>query len=386
MKKIIILLFLFLAGTLSADVYYNIGIEEGGFYSDSLSFINNIYSDIGYIYSVNKQHALIGYYQLKFAGPGIGNSVEATFSERSQDHYFMLKHLWKINKDLTIKPGISFLKEFFKFGKNEEWGSGLYDLNKLEGGVELNYKGFFKLPVSLIYKYQLFRYPNYADLLTMYLTSFQENKEIENYKSQYISLSINAVPIAKSFNIDIEYDLSLAKYDNKKVLTEEGYTGSAQRSDTHMIGIKPRYSMKFMIISLGLLYNINNSNQNYIYGSGQISLPEVIDNFYTYTMYTIKPAFSILFSKEKYLSLMMSYSGKQYAKRPAQDRVGEFLDVKMKGTSLSAGLSYHSKVNNHFSWSPLYIFAVGDSNNKYERTTRYNYSVHLLSFKFNYEY
>ncbi|MDD5067936.1 MAG: hypothetical protein PHF84_12900, partial [bacterium] len=135
MKKIKILLIIFFLCTpaLSGQMLFHLGIEEGTFFTaGNIYFLNNLSTDLAYIQSLNRSIALIGYYQLKYTGPGIGDSAETKFSERAQNHYFMLKPIVKAGRDLTIKPSISFYKEFDKFGKNEEWGEGLYDYNTYE--------------------------------------------------------------------------------------------------------------------------------------------------------------------------------------------------------------------------------------------------------------
>ena len=390
MKKIILIIIfmLFLNGMSFSQVYYNISLKEGLLYTgNDLIFINDIVSDLAYIFPFSDNHSIIGFYQIKYSGPGIGNSAETKFSERSQDHYFMLKYLMKLNKDLKIKPSVSFLKEFFKFAKNENWGEGLYDLNRYDAGVDIVYSGLLKTPVTLTYKYQFYQYPNYNDLLTLYLTSFQDNKEIENYNNHLISLSMNSIQVLKSLLISFGYDLNLSFYDNKKILSEEGYTGNKyQKSDNHIITFLPQYQTGSAVIQLGFQYELNNSTQNYIDASSTTNI-SVINNYYSYNSFNIRPGVSFNLAKKRYLSIMLAYINKKYASRPPQDKNSIFIvDSLMNTSSISAGISYYSKIGKNFSWSPSYTFILSDSNQKYQQSTVYNYNAHLLSLGLNYEY
>ncbi len=389
MKKInLILLFILLLNSmLYSQLYFNLGIEEGAFFtSGNIYFINDISSDLAYMIPFNEKNALITYYQLKYAGPGIGNSTDAKLSERSQDHYFMLKYIMKLNAQISIKPCISFLKEFYKFSKSEEWGEGLYDFNKYEIGVDINYSGINKLPVNFKYKYQIFKYPNYTDLLTMYLTSLHEEKEIENYKNHFIAISFNQSTIFTPLLLSIEYDLNLSNHDNKKILDITGYTGTEnQNAFNHLINIFPQYRLNDIVFGLNFLYELNTSNQNYIFGFPP-ETTQFYKNYYSYKTLTLKPSVTYSFSDDKYISLMFSYLNKKYDKRPAQNDEGIFSDSKLNVKTSSVGVTYYTKISKYFSLNPLYMYIKSSSNNKYQQSVSYNYDAHLISLQLNYEY
>jgi hypothetical protein len=389
MRKIYLLI-IFICLTMTSPavpaVLFNLGIEEGAFITaGNVYFVNNISSDLAYIQPLSPRISLIGYYQMKYSGPGIGDSAETKFSERSQDHYFMLKPIIKLNKDMVLKPNFNFFKEFYKFGKNEQWGGGLYDYNKYEAGADFVYLklGF---PITLTGKYQAFKYPNYSDLLTLYLTGFSKEEPQEDYNNLMGSVSVNDLSPVRSFFIFFDYTLNSSLYGHKKVLEANGYTGSDNQKVTHhQFTLLPQYKAGKFLFSLHFMYEINRSNQNYIFGTDPQNIVW-LENYYSYGSLNLKPYITLLFSKEKYLSLVFSYFDKKFTGRPAQDFNGAFLSSKTEIQSLSLGLLYHVKLSNYFSLSPSYLYARSTSNSEYQKAISYNYNAHLISLRLNYEY
>lgn len=388
MRKIyLFILFIFLFSLpLPAALLFNLGIEEGAFYmSENVYFINNIVSDLAYIQPLGPKISLIGYYQMKYSGPGIGDSAETKFSERSQDHYFMLKPIIKLDKNFVVKPVLSFFKEFFKFGKNEEWGEGLYDYNKYEAGAEVVWlsPGF---PVSVTGRYQSFKYPNYSDLLTLYLTGFSKEEPQEDYNNIMLGAHAGEIVVGKSFLIAGGYDINLSSYVQKKVLQADGYSGSAnQKITSHLISILPQFKTGIFLFGLGFSYDLNDSNQNYIFGYDPTHITW-LENYYSYATINLKPSVTLLFGKEHYLSFVFSYFSKNYESRPAQDTAGNYLAETMNIRSLSAGLAYRVKLSKYFSMTPSYMLAHSTSNNKYQQAVSYNYDAHVLTLGLNYQY
>ncbi|GEM_PF-3050143 len=390
MKKVIVLLILFLSVSLNAQMYFNISVEEGGFYTaPSIYFINNISSDLAYIYAINKKYALIGYYQLKYSGPDVGNSIDTKFSERDQDHYIMIKSLMKIRKDLTVKPSISFFKSYYKFAKSEEWETGLYNLNKYEIGIEAEYKGFAALPIKFSYRFGLYHYPNYQDLMSMYISNFNESKEIENYKNHYFMLGTDKVKLMRNFLLSGSYSLNISAYDNKKIIEDKTGTEGAnyQKVINNYISILPEYFINLFYFSLGVDIEINNSNQNYLFGySPEPQDITIVKNYYSYLYYGINPTISYFFRKDKVLSLIFSIKGKHYSDRPAQDSAGNFTADKLNLNTYNIGIMYSVKISKYFTFSPMYMYIKSNSNNKYNKSINYNYESHLISIKVDYTY
>ncbi|MBN1898270.1 MAG: hypothetical protein JW827_05805 [Spirochaetes bacterium] len=368
---------------IKAQFLFNLGIEEGAIVSaGDLQFINDITTDLAVIFPLADKHSLITYYQLTYNGPGIVEGQEASFSERAQSHYFMAKHLWKVSDKIFIKPKVGFLMEFNKFGKNEEWGEGLYDLNKFTFGSSFAYSD----SLSFAYDFQIYKYPNYSDLYTLYLTDFTKDEPAEDYKNHRFSLSYKNSSLINSMVFLLEYDLSLSFYDNKKVLGVTGYTGpDDQKSTHHYISFLPQLKSGHVVLGLNLIGEINDSNQNYIFGYDPSSI-QYKENFFSYTTGQVKPIISFLFGKEDSLSVMFSFLHKRYKNRPSQEPSGIFTRSRLYVESLSAGLSYYVKLSKYFALNPSYAFVNTKSNNDYSQAADYNYDAHVVSISLNYTY
>lgn len=389
MKKLsLIILFLLIINSFTwAQLYFNLDVETGALITgDDTTFLSDLSTDLAYIISVTKHQALISYYKLQYSGPSLKEDDSRT-SNSSQDHLVLLKYLIEVDKSFAIKPMVSYLKEFYKYAKNENWGEGLYDLNKYEFGTDILYKGMVSIPVNFTYKYQIYKYPNYTDLLTMYLTSYEETKEIENYHNHYFALTVDQSTLLKPIILDLEYNLNVSFYDNKKVLELTGYSGSEYQDGlNHLIHFSPQYKLSSVLFDLNFNLELNDSNQNYIFGFSPDSI-QFFKNYYNYTAFQINPVITHFFSMKKYISLLFSYRNKAYSDRLAQDEAGNFLaNDKVKINSIATGLRYNVKISKYFTLSPLYLYIQSESNNKYQQSVSYNYKAHQISFNLNYEY
>ena len=385
--KITLILILFLSTNLFSQMYFDLGLEEGVIFSGSRTvFVSDIISDIAYILPTDKKNALIMFYKLKYAGPGLGNNAETKFSERSQDHYVMLKYLWKISKELTVKPTVNYLKEFYKLGKNEEWGNGLYDYSKYGFGFSVDSTHLIKFPMLFSYNFQIYKYPNYSDLLTLFLTGLQDEEPMEDYKNHNFSLNIKNSSLIKNLGLNLAYNLNLSLYDSKKVIQPTGYSGTKMQSaNDHLISLIPQYKLNQIILGLNFAFRINNTDQNYISGFDPQNI-QFKSDYYSYTSFQLKPHAQYALAKNKYTTLHFGLIQKKYKSREAQDTDGNYLADKMITTLFSAGLIYTQEFQKHFTISPSYLFTYATSNNKYQKAVDYDFNAHSISVGFNYKY
>jgi len=394
MKKLflIIALLMITSFSLSAQVLFNLGLDEGAYYSDNtFNYINNIVSDLAYIIPFTENHSLIAYYQLKYTGPSLGNSVQVSLQERYEDNYFMLKYLWKLNDELIIKPSVSYLIEFDKFSASEQWGQGLYDYKKWEGGVEVAYKPTPELPLDAFVKYQSYRYPNYTDLLSLYLTSFQQQLPLEDYKNINASVSLTKSTILNPLILTFSYLLNISKYDqNKVVLDPSGNQSSDNQNGLDQIfNLLPQYQLdNNILLSLNAAFEINHSNQNLLtlpVTGGNV--PLFFANYYNYTQLTINPSITYFFKKDQTLTFSIAYYDLRYGSRPPQGLDGSYdYNAKTYLDSLSFGLVYSVQLSKYCTFSPVYMFIHATSNNTYPGVYNDIYNAHLLSLKLNFKY
>lgn len=388
-KKVIYAVLIIVLGIIhvQAQFYFNLGVETGIYTANNDFYtVNEITSDIAYMFNFHKQHDLITYYKISHNGPSIGNKKEQAFSERSQDHMVMLKYLYKPREDFAIKPVLSYFKEFYKFGKNEAWGNGLYDFSKYEIGTDVQYDGLKNLPLQFSYRFQAITYPNYDELLTLYLTSYKQTKQIENHNNHFFNLGVSDIKFTKTIGLKFDYGLNYSLYDNKTVLQKTGYEGTElQKNSLHSFQVAPYFQNDALYFVLALKGEFNDSNQNLIFGYNPKDI-QLLNNYYDYQSFQIAPGLSLNAGNESSVNFQLGIWQKQYLDRQARNADGEFNKGDLKIISYSGGISYTSRVNRYFSWSPGYVYIKANSNNDFQGVTLYNYNIHYFTVKMNYEY
>jgi len=154
MKKLLwVVLILLLPGLVEARVklvpYYRLDINEGYVTKEGGEglFAHTLKNDIGFFWQFNKAHSLLLYYGLNYDGPGLKAQEFQKFTERGQDHIGFIKYSFKY-KRTAVDAKINYLKEFYRIATNEKWGKGLYDFNRLGGGIGVKQR----LPEVAVFK------------------------------------------------------------------------------------------------------------------------------------------------------------------------------------------------------------------------------------------
>lgn len=393
MKKIFLMIAILIAMnlSLSAQVLFNLGLEEGAYYSDSdFNYLNNIVSDLAYIVPITDNQSIIGYYQLKYTGPALGNAVQISLQERYEDNYFMLKYLWKVTDELSLKPSVSYLIEFDKFSSSEQWGQGLYDYNKWEGGLEVTYTPVPELPLDAFVKYQSFKYPNYTDLLTLYLTGFKQQQPLEDYKNINVSVSLNKSTLFNPLIISFAYLLNVSTYDQNKVVTDPAgdQSGANQNGLDQIFTLVPQYQLNENILfSLSAAIEINHSNQNFLTIGQTIGSNLFFSDYYNYTQISLIPSITYSFKKDHTLTLSLAYYDLKYSSRPPQISDGSYdTGATTYLDSLSIGLIYSVALSKYCTFSPMYMYIHATSNNTAPGVYNDVYDAQLITLKFNFKY
>jgi hypothetical protein len=275
--------------------------------------------------------------------------------------------------------------EYYKYGKNEQWGQGLYDFFTLGGGLDTDLTMVSYLPINFYFKYQEFEFPNYFDLLSLY-TSPGGGLPNEDYKNITASVSTKGAKITKSFIVKSEYRYSKSDYKNKKVLKADGFReNTPQKIIIQTVSITPQIITARVLLGMLGQWEKNDSNQNNIYGISQSEI-KFINNYYDSVQMLLNPYCILNFSEDSKSVFSIALSEKKYSSRPAQENTGIDKKEKMQISSLNGGYSHYFKFNKYFAFTPGYTFIQSESNNANHKTINYNYNAHLITFKMSYEY
>ncbi|PKL12770.1 MAG: hypothetical protein CVV50_04100, partial [Spirochaetae bacterium HGW-Spirochaetae-6] len=153
-------------------VFFKIGVSQGTLiydpsYADALEmdFTNNLLTQIGYKTELDETRSLLFLYGLNYQGPGVRGYSEEGFSARSMDHLLLAKYINRLSSATEIAYKADFFYQFYRIGKSETWGEGLYNFGKTGLGVDLVHgtspSHSFLTGLELHY----FWFPNYNDLM-----------------------------------------------------------------------------------------------------------------------------------------------------------------------------------------------------------------------------
>ncbi|MEA3506191.1 MAG: hypothetical protein U9R36_01655 [Elusimicrobiota bacterium] len=308
-KKFIIAagLLLFTAGYCAAQVvpYYNYQFTEGVSVSPEgkFGFLVNLSNEMGAIFRPMPEHTFIGFYSLKYQGPGLKRQEGREFSERYLNHVFVGRHHWALPGDMVLKSQASLLFENRRSGTNETWESGLYNFNRYGGTSYLEKIFSEELTATASLGYQYITFPNYTDMLAEIQLgadpSASEGKQNHHVLTQGIE--------TKYKNNSAALKLTEQLYTKQKVAIDRvqsdgSYYSSTKQKDLTVALNADRTEQlserMYLSPAVGIAYK--NSNQNYQHFSSATSTEPVrfFEDYYDYVDFSVNIPYTLtLFRK-----------------------------------------------------------------------------------------
>ncbi len=116
---------------------------------------------------LNERWSVLPMYNVSYRGTkGVDDGVAAgTLFQQQMDHATTVMGIRRLdNSTWRVKPSAGYKREFLKETRNEDWGKGLFDYEKISAGVEL--ENVYKEPFSVRMGLDVFRvrFPNYESL------------------------------------------------------------------------------------------------------------------------------------------------------------------------------------------------------------------------------
>jgi len=373
--------------------YYNYQFIEGISMSPEgkYGFLVNLSNDIGTIIKPFEKHSFIGFYSIKYQGPGLKKQEGREFSERYLDHLFVARHHWDLGGGIKLKNQLDIMMEARRSGANETWSNGLYNFNRYGGSSYLN-KKFGDIDFDGFFKYHFMTFPNYTDLLDE-LQEGADPSASEGKQNSHIfeiggqgSRGKNTVSISMIEQI----------YTQQKVVVEQVQEDGTYYSDKKQNDISFTLSGKRKEIlsersvvypEVSFLYK--NSNQNYQHFETVTDTVAVhyIENYYDYYDVALSVPVTLALSEKWSFIFSPEISYKAYLNREPRDESGNFLEGKKQSRVLgiyTAG--FKNQIGESSSSMLFFTYQNQSSNMEYERYISYNYSGFSLGFKFQMEY
>lgn len=374
--------------------YYSLQLTEGAFVPNKgeWNFAMDVITDIGLIAKPSENHSLVGFYELKYLGPGLKRQEGEKFTDRSMDHIGVLRYKYKFAKDYFVKPQVDYMKEYKRTGSNEAWGTGLYDFNRIGGGLSVGRDFPGNATVAVSGQYHFMDFPNYTDLLAQFQaggSAAESSAGKQNHK--LIQAGVTADIDTSRF----AYTITFQNYTKQKVAADTvqpggSYYSSDLQSDV-LMNISASRGQEWGIVRLdpSLYYKTKRSNQNYLHflSATSTEVPTYFGGYYDYDEIGFVVPVALAISKTWELMVSPEWAHKTYKSRVPRGSDGSFLAGEKQRTDMfiiSTGITV--KPNAITRTTFFYTFQNQKSNMKFEKYLPYNYTGNFVGVRFEYTF
>lgn len=371
--------------------YYNFSLDQGVSLPSvgDWDYTINLTNDVGLIVKPTVKDSVVGFYEIKYVGPGLRTQEGEKFSDRYMDHLVVGRYQRTLLDDLLIKLQLNYLKEYRLTGANEVWGQGLYDFDQT--GIKLTASrpvGQVKLSLGL--QYSMLKFPNYTDLLSEIQASTSTTVESSAGKQDQNNYQLSLSATWRENYAGLDYIQQ--NYVKQKVITNtvqpDGtyYSADLQRDGifAFQLGREQKITNWLKVIP-ELNWRMRLSNQNYQHFENVTDTVPVryFSNYFSYSEVILNLPVYLTVFKEWEISLIPLWDIKTYSDRPARADDGSFLAERQTNNIFLITLG----LNHHYSQTAtttiFYTYQSSSSNMKYEKYLPYNYTGHYIGFKYS---
>lgn len=343
-----------------------------------------------------------GYRGTKGVDDGVG---AGTLFQQQMDHTLSVTGLRKI-PDTTwrVKPSAGYKREFLKETRDESWGHGLFDYEKIAAGVE--FENAYKDPFVFRAGFDVFRvrFPNYESLESRSgvdpfgspLGRELASKHVLDTYNWQVSASGNRPwPYA-----DPKYVLSgsasfvYKDFLDQRIVQPNGQFQDVGRRDfaqtlggsvarpvpVHVFGTDGLLNPSF-----GLNFSYNRSNQN----SFDATFARYIGDSYSYWSLGGGPGATLSWGDRKaptWASASFRWSRQTYLGRLVQDELGVYGSAKQRHDRFTLALAYGYPIAPKLTMTFRTNVLWASSNHKYQKTYSYAYRAMNYLIGVSYEY
>lgn len=329
---------------------------------------------------------------------GVDNTVGAgTLYQQQMDHTVSLTGIRKLEDSTwSVKPSVGYKREFLKDTRDESWGHGLFDYEKISAGVEMEnvYKEPFVFRGGLdVYRV---RFPNYESLESQSGTDpfgdplgreLASKHVLDTYNWQASVSGNRPWPFEDpKLVLSGSYSFLYKDFLDQRIVLDTGQFQNTGRRDfaqsvsgsvgrpipVHVFGEEGRLDL-----SMALNFSYNRSNQN----TFDATFARFISDSYSYWTLGAGPSAALSWGDKKaptWASLSLRWNRQNYLGRLAQDEVGAYLSTKQRhdryNLSLAYGYPIAPKLTLTFRANALWA----SSNQKYQKN--YSYAYRALNY------
>lgn len=354
----------------------------------------SITSNFGLMGKYRSGREALLFYEFHYSGPTLRDNPLQAFSESFLDNALVLSYKtgkWKFKFDV--------MQEFYRAGRNEIWGKGLFDFYRAGAGfnreARLPLLGKGMLSCSL----HIMLFPNYTGLMETYIsaTSSEAAGGIGG-KQNNLTLSAGYKNNLKLiFKGTLEQKLNISYFYSQTVI-EQKSDGSVDYGNTPQFNLSYKCDFKFdkkltakWVLTNETYFKIGYSNQNYFHFT-DITDPTTVTflpGFFNYVQLSLNNQFTHPLTENSYLALLANGNVYFYFMRPIlitdENNVVRY-DVSSKARqfifNLLTGAMYIRRVSDIYNWKAFAGFQIGVTTDKVDLSNR----GLLLLLSFNYSY
>jgi hypothetical protein len=314
-----------------------------------------------------------------------------TLFQDGQDHFLSVKGVYAVTPALKLKLGTSYRLELLRETKDEAWGKGLFDYQKLNAGFETEYAYLRNGAIRAGIDYYTLRFPNYQSLESS-VTSSGLGRELAGSDTLNCANLMGTLRFINSFGrlkTEVGYYTTAKSYPDQPLVLADSTLSKNKRNDSYTAidtnvtcPVKTSPSLG-IVVSLDAQYVLNDSNQAHY----DAQKTKFIADYYDYSYLVVAPTVHFIIGKRPWaVSLGGSVNRQDYAKRPVQDADGTYQSgaITVDETMVSVGIAY--PIGKNIKLRAVSNFIDSRSNMKYETTYAYNYQTSNYLLGFNYEF
>lgn len=301
-------------------------------------------------------------------------------TQQSQDMSGSLKGIYAVTQNWRAKAYASYRQELLKETSDEKWGSGLFDNDKIAGGIEAEKLGERWRSIRVGADYYRTTFGNFESLSSQQFgAEINSGKDVLDFRALDATagadLSIGPKAVLSGYLLE-----SNRNFPDQKIVKLDGTYSNDLRKDTYLyasLGYRhqlPTLALFKMgvesLAGLDATYLWQDSNQNN-YDASQTKFNK---NYYDYSQVGLGPLVNFRFKEKLTLGFSYLYEMRSYADRPSQNADGTYKSKTISTNTSTFRISTGYPIVKGLSAQIQVALQHATSNMDYETVYRYNYS------------
>jgi len=356
---------------------------------------------------LSERWSLLPMYSVAYRGTkGVDDGVAAgTLFQQQMDHAVSVTGIRKLeNSTWRVKPSAGYKRQFLKETRDEAWGHGLFDYEKISAGVE--FENIYKEPFALRAGLDVYRvrFPGYESLESRSGVDPFGNPLGRELASKHVLDTYNwqaSVSGSRPWPFDEpklvlsgSYSLLHKDFLDQRIVQENGqFKDSGRRDFLQSLGgavARPIPMRVFgsdgrLDLSLGANFSYNISNQN----SFDATFARYLDDSYSYWTVGAGPGASLSWGDKKaptWTSASFRWTRQNYVGRLVQDELGVYGSAKQRHDRYTFSVVYGYPIAPKLTMTFRTNVLWAASNHKYQKNYAYAYRAMNYLLGVSYEF